>query len=292
MKLTFVLFFAFFASIYGKDKSVDLRWLKGAQLNDLPKVPLFQRSAINGRVVGGQEIEPHSHPYLVALLILTPRGEIICQGSLLNAETVMTSAICLHEAISLEVVAGAHDIQVTEPNQQRVTVVPTQIHIHQNFFNNWRAFDIATIWLTPALTLNDFVQTVTLPAELETDSFAGEQCTVISWGNLSGVPHSVENIVITNSQCLAQVGNIGPNNICLATLGARGPCSWDIGAPLTLVRFGRVYQVGIFSFVQHSDCEAGFPAAFSRVTSHIEWIESNTQCSICVDPEPEPEPEP
>lgn len=181
MKLLFVLFFIFsVASIYGKDKSVNLKWLKGARSNDVPKVPLYRRNALSGRIVGGQEITPHSHPYLVALLISTPRGDILCQGSLLNAETVMTSGICLNEATSVIVIAGAHNILATEPNQQRVTVPASGIHIHENFSTNWRAFDIATIWLTSPLTLGVFVQFVTLPYELETDSFAGEQCTVVS----------------------------------------------------------------------------------------------------------------
>jgi len=294
MKLAFLLFFALsVASTYGRYKTVDRKWLKSALTNDIPKVPLYQGNAIEGRLVGGEEIVPHSHPYLVAMIISTPRGDIVCHGSLLNEETVMSSAICLHEAISVEVVAGAHAILDNEPSQQRVTVNVAGIHIHPSFISNWRAFDIATIWLPIRLVFNEFVGAVTLPYEHELllDSFAGEQCKVISWGSLSGVPHSVEQVVITNTNCLIQVGNIGPNNICLATLGGRGPCSGDIGAPLTLVRTGITYQVGIFSFVQSSDCMAELPAAFSRVTSHINWLELNTQCSIC-EPTPVPPPEP
>jgi len=51
----------------------------------------------------------------------------------------------------------------------------------------------------------------------------------------------------------------------------------DSGGPLVFPEDDGLYtEVGIASFVHSSGCEAGFPAAFTRVTSYLDWIETNT----------------
>ena len=58
--------------------------------------------------------------------------------------------------------------------------------------------------------------------------------------------------------------------ICLALQG-------DSGGPLVYLECDGVYtQVGIVSFGAAAGCELGYPAAFTRVTSYLNWISSKT----------------
>jgi len=43
---------------------------------------------------------------------------------------------------------------------------------------------------------------------------------------------------------------------------------------------GRDTEVGIVSFVHSSGCETGYPAAYTRVTSYLDWFGTNTDIVI------------
>jgi len=58
--------------------------------------------------------------------------------------------------------------------------------------------------------------------------------------------------------------------ICLALQG-------DSGGPLVYLESdGRYTEVGIVSFGSSAGCTRGYPAVFTRVTSYLSWITSNT----------------
>jgi len=51
----------------------------------------------------------------------------------------------------------------------------------------------------------------------------------------------------------------------------------DSGGPLVFREDDdRDTEVGIVSFGSSSGCEAGYPAVFTRVTSYLDWIQTNT----------------
>jgi secreted trypsin-like serine protease len=43
---------------------------------------------------------------------------------------------------------------------------------------------------------------------------------------------------------------------------------------------GRYTEVGIVSFGHIHGCERGYPVAFTRVTSYLDWIETSTSIVI------------
>merc|ERR1711981_662629 len=61
-----------------------------------------------GRIVGGNEATPHSHPHQVALFI---DDMYFCGGSLISADYVLTAAHCMDGAFYVKVVLGAHNVQ-------------------------------------------------------------------------------------------------------------------------------------------------------------------------------------
>jgi len=54
----------------------------------------------------------------------------------------------------------------------------------------------------------------------------------------------------------------------------------DSGGPLVFLLNGVYNQVGIVSFRAAGGCEFGYPVGFTRVTSYLKWIESNTGMNI------------
>ncbi|KAJ8918123.1 hypothetical protein NQ315_011580 [Exocentrus adspersus] len=72
----------------------------------------------NGRIIGGNESVPHSKPYQVGLLI---NGESFCSGSLISTSFVITAAHCVAGASFVELIFGAHNINIQEASQVRVT---------------------------------------------------------------------------------------------------------------------------------------------------------------------------
>ena len=58
--------------------------------------------------------------------------------------------------------------------------------------------------------------------------------------------------------------------VCLALQG-------DSGGPLVYLESDGIYtEVGIVSFGSSAGCTRGYPGAFTRVTSYLDWISSTT----------------
>lgn len=198
----------------------------------------------NGRIVGGQEVIPHSHPYIVALIVQTFAGDALCQGSIISMETVLTTAYCLVESFSAQVIVGAHDITRLEDSQQRRFASNLDYRIHPGFddtvkSNKLYAFDIlisfslkilsqdvATIILTVPLVFDQYVQRIMLPSSfMINEDFANELGTVSGWGFTSAgsffqTLHSVQSNTLSVEECRLFIGaQSTPNHICLNTMG-------------------------------------------------------------------------
>lgn len=88
-----------------------------------------------------------------------------------------------------------------------------------------------------------------------------------------------EGRIISNGACLNQYGNdqqlISPAVICAQSYDSRqGACNGDGGAPLAINEFGAWTLIGTLSFL-HSKGSCGrqtAAGAFTRITSHFDWI--------------------
>lgn len=78
------------------------------------------------------------------------------------------------DASSAVVIFGAHNIRdASEPNQVRVTVPSSGFRIHADYNRQLIRNDIAMIRLATPVTLNQFIQPVTLPIDAS-DLFANQ----------------------------------------------------------------------------------------------------------------------
>jgi secreted trypsin-like serine protease len=259
-------------------------WWEG---REFPKAYYEVTNVRDRRIVGGVEVVPNSHPYQVALHMQFGGGTGLCGGSVLTVRSVLTAAHCPIGSSSTLVIAGAHNRNVVEPNQQRRSVPSSGYRIHAGYNSANLNNDIAIlITPTPNFAFGAAVQPTRLPTGGQlTETFAGETGRSTGWGrttnggSTSAVLRKAYNPIITNAACASTFGTSVVNAavICIATANVnQGTCNGDSGGVLSVPRLpGAPVQVGVTSFVASAGCVAGFPSGFERVTSHNTWILNN-----------------
>jgi secreted trypsin-like serine protease len=254
---------------------------------DFPKAFTNPINVRNRRIVGGVEVVPNSHPYQVALSISFGGGTGLCGGSVLTGRSVLTAAHCPIGSSSTLVIAGAHNRNIVEANQQRRTVTSANYRLHPQYNTANLNNDIAIlITPTPAFAFTVAVQPTRRPAGAELQElFVGDRARSTGWGRttntgaVSAVLRKAYNTIITNAACAATYGTavVFPGVLCIETnVSNQGTCNGDSGGVLAVERGpGQWVQVGVTSFGAAAGCVAGFPSGFARTTFHDTWINSN-----------------
>ncbi|PSN39432.1 hypothetical protein C0J52_12351 [Blattella germanica] len=100
--------------------------------------------------------------------------------------------------------------------------------------------------------------------------------------SISSTLQYVDLSVITNNECANTYGNIiTSTKLCVRTSGGQSTCNGDSGGPLVIQQSdGQYTLVGIVSFGSIYGCQQGYPAAFTRVSSYLDWISSNSRISV------------
>ncbi|XP_065270411.1 mast cell protease 1A-like [Emys orbicularis] len=86
----------------------------------LPVAFLLPPGAGAGEIIGGQEAQPHSRPYMAYLNIRHEAKSFHCGGFLVSENFVLTAAHCNGDKITVSL--GAHNIKQREQSQQKISV--------------------------------------------------------------------------------------------------------------------------------------------------------------------------
>ncbi|EHB16933.1 Myeloblastin [Heterocephalus glaber] len=206
-------------------------------------------------IVGGREARPHARPFMASLQLSRTPGSHFCGGTLIHPSFVLTAAQCLQDipAHLVTLVLGAHDLQSSEPEQQRFT-------ISQVFSNNY----------DPEDNLNDvLLLQLDHPASLGGGGATGTRCLAMGWGRLgtrAPTPRVLQELNVTVVTFLCR-----PHNVCtLVPRRSAGTCFGDSGGPLIC---DGVLQ-GVDSFVIRASATRQFPDFFARVSLYTDWINS------------------
>lgn len=259
----------------------------------LAAVSLSEAIPSGERIVGGQIAAPHSIPFQVALIVKSSESNdlLLCGGSLINENTVVTAAHCLHNKKRAVVVLGAHDLMASnETGVERQIVNTTSFRIHPNFSLAYANLDIALVLLPTPVNFSDSIQAVNLPSGYQVDElFAGDIGTVSGFGQFcddcgsSNVLRFTQNRIMGNTECSKLFTfNAVPSStqVCLATSESMsGNCRGDSGGPLTIIRNKEPLLVGLSSF-GFRKCEDGKPTVFTRLNGElVSWINDEMEKS-------------
>jgi hypothetical protein len=130
--------------------------------------------------------------------------------------------------------AGAHNVRATsEPH--RVEITSYKGFTHENWDSSTLSNDVALIELPKKIDFNDWIRPACLPAKGDTAD-AGELVTATGWGKpsdsaggISAVLRMVSDLpIITNQECNAVYGIVGPGVVCISTKGGKGTCNVSI----------------------------------------------------------------
>lgn len=246
---------------------------------------LYQQPPRGSRIAGGTEAAINQFPYQVALFVYSNAGQSICGGSILSANFVLTAAHCFDSFTSADVLAGLRNIELDVPVYEH-EVFPSDVIKHAQYNPTTQPNDIALVRTNrKPIVFGASVQPLPMiPRSLATTNLAGTLARIAGWGRTSDTNAEVSSRlmfidapIVSNDECTRTYGNvITASNICLSGANARSVCQGDSGGPLTITSGGRQVQVGIVSFGSQTGCQRGYPTVFARVSSFLDWIQTNT----------------
>ncbi|XP_017121712.1 chymotrypsin BI [Drosophila elegans] len=263
---------------------------------NLETTPLLEKMLPEGamamdRIFGGDVGNPHCFPYQVGMLLQRPKGLYWCGGSLISEKYVITAAHCVDMAKRALVFLGANEIKnAKEKGQVRLMVPSENFHIYPTWNPKRLKDDIALVRLPHAVSFNDRIHPIQLPKRhYEYRSFKNKLAIASGWGRYATGVHAISNVlryvqlqIIDGRTCKSNFPlSYRGTNICTSGRNARSTCNGDSGGPLVLQRrhSKKRVLVGVTSFGSIYGCDRGYPAAFTKVASYLDWISDETGVS-------------
>ncbi|XP_029434186.1 chymotrypsin-C [Rhinatrema bivittatum] len=242
-------------------------------------VPAY--APIMSRVVGGEDVRPHSWPWQISLQYA--KGDLwghTCGGTLIATNWVLTAAHCISNGRTYRVALGKHNLLEDEAGS--VTIAPETIIVHEKWNSLFIINDIALIKLSEHVEVSDTVQPACLPADgaLLAQNFP---CYVTGWGRLYTNGPIADNLqqallpVVDHATCTQRDwwgSQVKATMVCAGGDGVVSGCNGDSGGPLNCLGDDGAWEVhGIVSFGSGLSCNyAKKPTVFTRVSAYIDWI--------------------
>jgi len=226
---------------------------------------------LNPYVVDGSDANIVDYPWIVSLRV---GGNHNCGGSILSSRFVLTAAHCSGDSIQY----GASRISSTGPNVIRVN----RIIRHEAYSSFTLVNDVAILELAEDIPLSPTAQAVKLaPRFYEVSGNWETAANLVGFGldrtggSIQVNLQEVGLLVASNEYCRSVHRNQVYDSMLCAGVpeGGKGQCSGDSGGPLTLENG---WQVGIVSWSEKPCTIAPYPGVYTKVSHHIDWIESKT----------------
>jgi len=236
--------------------------------------PVVQERA---RIVGGEEVEPHSIPWQVKL------GDVACGGTIICPRFVMTAAHCFEVEEAKEVYVGLHNVKDDLTEDRRYEV--KKIYKHPKY--DVPKYDFAILELTHPINMSSDAKAIFLPNGKE--KYNQESLFLTSgWGATSLGGFSSDTLLSVTVPCvphgvcenLYPTGKITPQMMCAGDIenGKIDTCSGDSGGPLTWLdpKTDQVKLSGVVSW--GTGCALPQkPGVYADVANQLDWIKEVTK---------------
>jgi len=226
-------------------------------------------------------------------------GDWFCGGTLISARYVLTAAHCLRPGQEGSVDVRLGDLRLSNPtdtdHQDRGVA---EIIRHPDY--RGKQNDIALVRLDRPAELNTAVRPLCLPQQdqlVATETFV----EMAGWGRVGfdgQQPDVLQQVslVVTDPETCEQAfrnapqfeqnfpGGFNNSKVCAGSRDAvaRDACPGDSGGPLMWSRGQTSYRLSIYELVGVVSTGIGcgnpdFPGIYTRVSSYVDWINSNMQ---------------
>ncbi|KAG8524995.1 Chymotrypsinogen 2 [Galemys pyrenaicus] len=203
-------------------------------------------------------------------------GQLICGGSLISRNWVITAAHCIIRANDW-VVAGLHDRKKYGNKIQYIKI--SKVIRHPEFNISTLYGDVSLLKLKTNIAMQRSVFPIALPRADDTFP-VGSECKIMGWGTVRHTsrrrPDKLQEAtvpILSNERCWNFRGSLfNSDMICV---GANGVSCWkgDVGGSLVCKKNGEWTLVGIMIAITKS-CPTLRPMLAIRVSQHREWIDN------------------
>lgn len=271
---------------------------------DRDKTTLYQESQECGiaavsptsRIMKGRDANPGEFPWFVQVVTTNPRytREVLCGGSIISKEYILTAANCADPADEQFVVTGPS----FDPPSSKLPVAESILHpkfVHKN--ND--SYDIALLRLVTPLEWGDDVRPICLPNAQEGELKIGANLSVVGRGMtesekiVKGMPKTTDIPLASFEQCAQRVGarrltseqlaeirrELEPEYFCAgkgpevnATKDVELRCDGDTGGPASFRRVDKENQWVILGISSRGCRVINGYQLFTKVTNYLEWI--------------------
>jgi len=232
-----------------------------------------------GNIVGGSDAYYGEFPHQIALLRGGVGGSLMCGGSLVAADRVLTAGHCCHgqTASLLGVRVGSHNLYSDDEEQADIAV--TKVILHEDYDDWTISNDICILEMADSADLSSpVIATIALPSSMQ-EYPDHTMCTVTGWGTttqggqLARVLQKVVIPTVSDDECRYPYGYdaVLDNMICAGfPQGGKDSCQGDSGGPFMcgdelsgIVSWG--YECG----------EPGYYGVYTQTSYFIDWINNN-----------------
>ncbi|XP_027232287.2 trypsin-1 [Penaeus vannamei] len=244
--------------------------------------PTFRRGL--NKIVGGSDVTPGELPYQLSFQDISFGFAFhFCGASIYNENWAICAGHCvqgedMNNPDYLQVVAGEHNRDVDEGNEQ--TVVLSKIIQHEDYNGFTISNDISLLQLSQPLSFNEFVAPIALP---EAGHAASGDCIVSGWGTTSeggSTPSVLQKVsvpIVSDDECRDAYGqnDIDDSMICAGVPeGGKDSCQGDSGGPLACSDTGSAYLAGIVSW-GYGCARPNYPGVYTEVAYFVDWVQAN-----------------
>lgn len=232
-------------------------------------------------MVGGHEAKVGSWPWMV---MLAEEGVMVCGGSILNEQFVLTAAHCFEDMLSRTAsrwlaYVGKHHLDYPDDTESAHHV--QEIILHPGFQNGSMKNDIALIKLQEPIVFNDYVKPICVPPTRRRVVAVNSYCYTTGWGDTQGtgdrnVLNQVMLPLISDYFC-SRADWYGTHFIKGVTFcagymgGGRDACTGDSGGPYNCKKDGKWYVQGVTSWGFYC-AQPKWPGIYTDVSKYGTWI--------------------
>ncbi|NXF55769.1 KLK14 protein, partial [Oceanites oceanicus] len=216
------------------------------------------------RIIGGRPCSINQRPFQVAL---TKRGQILCGGSLIDAQWVLTAAHCKQP---IRVLIGTDTLRDGTGEVRTIS----KLYVHPAYNPRKNDNDFMLLRLNKPVQFSSNIKKIRLATKCPMD---GVRCSVSGWGTTKSpgakLPKNLQCAVIQTfgkDKCARAYGNaITPNMFCAGVpQGGIDSCQGDSGGPLVC----RGVLQGVVSWGMAVCGRRGQPGVYSNVCRATPWI--------------------